>query len=300
MSDPMIQVNNLTKTFRNKIAVNDLSFEVNSGDVFALLGANGSGKTTSIRILLNILQATNGTALIKGSRYSEAMASMLGYLPEERGLYLNAKVLETLVFFAQLKGMEGQASKKAAVSYLEKVGLADKTNVEIKQLSSGQQQKIQLGVAIINSPELLILDEPTKGLDPLNRELLMEMLLELNKNGSTVVFITHQMEEVERIANRLVMIKNGKRVLYGQLNEVKASFGDNMIQLIVEGNLPINDALYQIHGIGNKVEISPKVNISSDQILKYLIQQNVRILKFEKTVPSLNEIFIKVTEQNEE
>jgi len=300
MIEPIIKVTNLTKTFGSKTAVNDLSFEVNPGEIFAFLGANGSGKTTSIRVLLNILQATSGTTHINGKVYDDAMASMLGYLPEERGLYLNARVLETLMYFAQLKGMESQGSKIAAISYLEKVGLADKANVEIKQLSSGQQQKIQLGVAIINSPELLILDEPTKGLDPVNRELLMEMLLELNKNGSTVVFITHQMEEVERIASRLVMIKNGKRVLYGGLNEVQASLGNNMIQLTIEGNLPMSDSLYQIHGIGNKVEISPKPNITSDQILKYLVDNNVRILKFEKTVPSLNKIFIKVTEENEE
>lgn len=270
------------------------------GEVFAFLGANGSGKTTTIRALLGIYQPTSGELLIKNQPFTHEMSAFIGYLPEERGLYLTARVLETLVYFGTLKGMSEHDAKTWALAYLDRVGITDKANAEVKRLSSGQQQKIQLGITMINTPELLILDEPTKGLDPLNRALLMDMLLELNKNGSTIIFVTHQMEEVEKIADRLVMVKDGKRVLYGNVDEVKSQFGSNTIHMRYEGVIPDNETLYTYRTENKFVEITPKQGFQPNEVLRYLLDNGVTIHKFEVSSPSLNDIFIKISQENYE
>lgn len=291
----MISVNNFSKYFGEYKVVDNLAFDVNDGEVFAFLGANGSGKTTTIRALLGIYAADEGELLVKGRKYNQSMVGMLGYLPEERGLYVTSRVLETLAFFGEMKGLSAAVARKRSLDYLDRIGLSEKANAEIKKLSSGQQQKIQLGIAVINEPELLILDEPTKGLDPLNRTLLMDMLLELNKKGSTIVFITHQMEEVEKIADRLVMIKEGERVLYGELNEVKRQFGNNTIRLSFRGDLPVNESLYKFSADKNQAEITPNAGVTSQQVLESLVSRGIEILNFEISTPSLNEIFIQVS-----
>lgn len=291
----MISVNNFSKYFGEYKVVDNLAFDVNDGEVFAFLGANGSGKTTTIRALLGIYAADEGELLVKGRKYNQSMVGMLGYLPEERGLYVTSRVLETLAFFGEMKGLSAAVARKRSLDYLDRIGLSEKANAEIKKLSSGQQQKIQLGIAVINEPELLILDEPTKGLDPLNRTLLMDMLLELNKKGSTIVFITHQMEEVEKIADRLVMIKEGERVLYGELNEVKRQFGNNTIRLSFRGDLPVNESLYKFSADKNQAEITPNDGVTSQQVLESLVSRGIEILNFEISTPSLNEIFIQVS-----
>lgn len=297
MSKEIISVKNFSKAFGSKKVIEDLSFSVNEGEIFAFLGSNGSGKTTTIRTLLNVYTADSGTLTINGEQYSPKMASFLGYLPEERGLYLTSRVLETLVYFGQLKGLTKEEAEENAINYLKKVDLEDKQKLEIKKLSSGQQQKIQLGITVINNPKLLILDEPTKGLDPVNRELLLSILLELNKSGSTIIFSTHQMEEVEKIADRLLMIKNGKSALYGSLSEVKAKFADNSIYINFEGKLESETDLYSAEIHKNTAILKPK-NSSKASIISY-IADKVNILKLEENSPSLNDIFIKVMNQNE-
>lgn len=303
MDTPMeniIEIKNFKKSFGNKVVIKDLSFEVKKGEIFAFLGANGSGKTTTLRTLLGIYQPDEGELTINGQKYSPEMSSILGYLPEERGLYATSKVLETLVYFGELKGLSKEDATQRGKDYLQRVGLSDKERLEIKKLSSGQQQKIQLGITILNKPQLLILDEPTKGLDPVNRELLLEILLELNKEGSTIIFSTHQMEEAEKIADRLLMIKDGTKALYGDVDKVKESFGDNIIHLSFKGKFPRNDKLYSAKVENYYAEITPNENVTSDQILKSLIASDIDIKKFEISTPSLNEIFIKVvTDSNQ-
>jgi ABC-2 type transport system ATP-binding protein len=215
-----------------KTIVDNLSFDVRPGEVFAMLGANGSGKTSTIRTLLGIHTPTKGTLTVKGKPYTPDMAAYVGYLPEERGLYTRSKVLDTMVYFGELKGMERQAAKDFSVDYLKRVGLDDKANLKIKKLSGGQQQKVQLGVAIMNNPELLILDEPTKGLDPVNRILLLDIAEELKAKGTAIIYITHLMEEVERLADRLMIIKEGKRAAYGTPEEVKKQFNAKSIEQV--------------------------------------------------------------------
>ena len=215
--------------FGNHTVIENLNFEVLRGETFGLLGSNGSGKTTTLRALLGMYIPTSGSLLINGKKYSVEKGGKLGYLPEERGLYKKEAVLNTMVYFGELKGMNRLDAQKWSIDYLKRVGLSNKTNQKIDQLSGGQQQKVQLGVTIINNPELLILDEPTKGLDPMNRRLLMEIIEEHQKSGATVIFVTHQMEEVERLCDRIILLKDGKAAVYGTIKEIKKQFDNKSL-----------------------------------------------------------------------
>lgn len=230
MKKPVVDIKNFSLVINEKTIVRDLSFEVNQGEVFALLGANGSGKTSTIRSLLGIYKPTSGALLVNGKQYSPDQARTVGYLPEERGLYARSKVLDTMIYFGELKGLAYTEARDFSVAYLERVGLADKANTKIKKLSGGQQQKVQLGVAIIGDPELLILDEPTKGLDPVNRKLLLDIVDEHQQKGTAVIYITHLMEEVERLADRLLILKDGTAEAYGKVADIKKKFQSHSIE----------------------------------------------------------------------
>lgn len=220
----IVTVSDFNLRLGGKQIVTDLSFTIQPGEVFAFLGANGSGKTSTIRSLLGIYQATSGQLHIDGTPYTPERAHLVGYLPEERGLYVRSTALDVMTYFGELKGMNRTEAHKFSLEYLERVGLADKAKVTVKKLSGGQQQKVQLGVAIINNPKLLILDEPTKGLDPVNRKLLLDIVEEYRAKGTAVIYITHLMEEVERLADRVIIIKNGTRMAYGTKDELKKKY----------------------------------------------------------------------------
>lgn len=229
---PIVKVENFSLTLANKQIVKNLSFEVFPGEVFAFLGANGSGKTSTIRALLGIYEKSSGELLVNGKKLVPERASKVGYLPEERGLYTRSKVLDTMIYFGELKGMTRDKAREFSLAYLERVELLDKAQTRIKKLSGGQQQKVQLGVAIMNDPNLLILDEPTKGLDPVNRKLLLDIVDDLKKKGTAVIYITHLMEEVERLADRLLILKDGASRAYGSVKEVKKEFSSESIEEI--------------------------------------------------------------------
>ena len=222
---PIVSIENFTMCFGDKKVIDNLSFEVLKGEVFGFLGSNGSGKTTTLRALLGLYQPTGGKLLISGAPYKVDGDVSLGYLPEERGLYKKEKVLDVMMYFGELKGMTRADAKQFSLEYLERVKLADKANVRLDKLSGGQQQKVQLGVTIMNTPELLILDEPTKGFDPVNRRLLMNIIEERKRAGATIVFVSHHMEEVERLCSRAILLKDGKSEAYGTIDEIKKQFG---------------------------------------------------------------------------
>jgi len=230
MTKPIVSVQKFSLTIGDREIVKDLSFEVFEGEVFAFLGSNGSGKTSTIRSLLGIYQPTSGTLHVNGKTLSPETASIVGYLPEERGLYTRSKVLDTMIYFGELKGMTRSAARDFSIAFLARVELADKATTKIKKLSGGQQQKIQLGVAIMGNPKLLVLDEPTKGLDPVNRKLLLDIVDELQQQGTAVIYITHLMEEVERLAHRLLILKDGTARAYGTVAEVKEEFNSESIE----------------------------------------------------------------------
>ena len=211
--------------FGKKTVIKDLSFEVKRGEVFGFLGSNGSGKTTTIRSLLGIYQPSGGTLHINGKPFSVEGDTKLGYLPEERGLYKKESVIDVMLYFGQLKGLSKSEARERATAYLERVKLVDKATTQLEKLSGGQQQKIQLGITIMNDPDLLILDEPTKGFDPVNRRLLMDIIEEHQQAGATIIFVTHQMEEVERLCDRIILLKDGVSHAYGTIPEVKKKFG---------------------------------------------------------------------------
>ena len=224
MTKPIVHVEDFSLQIGEKKIVEKLNFDVFPGEVFAFLGANGSGKTSTIRSLLGIYQATSGELHVNGKALTPETAARVGYLPEERGLYTRSKVLDTMIYFGELKGMSRTAAREFSLAFLERVELSDKAAVKIKKLSGGQQQKIQLGVAIMGDPELLILDEPTKGLDPVNRKLLLDIVDELQEKGTAVIYITHLMEEVERLADRVLILKDGTARAYGTVKKLKKDF----------------------------------------------------------------------------
>ena len=230
MKKPIVSVKNFSLKIGNKQIVQQLDFEVFPGEVFAFLGSNGSGKTSTIRSLLGIYQASSGQLLVNGKKLTPENSAIVGYLPEERGLYTRAKVLDVMMYFGELKGMDREDARKEALAFLDTVYLSDKANVKIKKLSGGQQQKVQLGVAIMGNPKLLILDEPTKGLDPVNRNLLLDIVDHLQQKGVAVIYITHLMEEVERLADRLLILKDGKARAYGSVDTVKKQFKSKSIE----------------------------------------------------------------------
>ncbi len=223
--NPIIQIKNFSMKFGTKTVIKDLSFEVMRGEVFGFLGSNGSGKTTTLRALLGLYEPTAGELLVDGKPYAVEHGVKLGYLPEERGLYKKEKVIDTMIYFGRLKGLSQEEARDFSIKYLERVGLSDKAKTRLDKLSGGQQQKIQLGVTIMGDPELLILDEPTKGFDPVNRRLLMNIIEERQKAGATVVFVTHQMEEVERLCDKVVLLKDGNAVEYGTVADIRKKYG---------------------------------------------------------------------------
>lgn len=223
-SNALVSISHFHMSFDDTVIIPDLTFEIMRGETFGLLGANGSGKTTTLRALLGIYQPTAGTLLINGQPYRVDGPLKLGYLPEERGLYKKEPVIDVMAYFGQLKGMKKSAALEWSRQYLERVELADKAKVRLDKLSGGQQQKVQLGVTIMNDPELLILDEPTKGFDPVNRHLLMNIIDEHQRHGATVIFVTHQMEEVERLCDRIILLKDGEAAAYGTVAAVKKSY----------------------------------------------------------------------------
>ena len=221
----IVEIRHFKMKFGDKTVIKDLSFDVFQGEVFGFLGSNGSGKTTTLRALLGLYEPTAGELLIDGKPYAVDSQINLGYLPEERGLYKKEKVLDVMIYFGQLKGLSRDEAKEFSLNFLKRVNLTDKAGMRQDKLSGRQQQKIQLGVTIMGDPELLIMDEPTKGFDPVNRRLLMNIIEERRKAGATIIYVTHQMEEVEQLCDRLILLKDGQAAAYGTLAEVKKQFG---------------------------------------------------------------------------
>lgn len=235
MKQPTVSVKNFSLTLGGKDIVHDLNFEIQPGEVFAFLGANGSGKTSTIRSLIGLYEATKGTLHVNGRQYTAKDAQSVGYLPEERGLYTRVSAIDNLTYFGEMKGLPRAEARRIGLEFLNEVGLGDKANLKLKSLSGGQQQKVQLGVAVMGTPSLLILDEPTKGLDPVNRKLLLDIVDHHKEQGAAVIYITHLMEEVERLADRLIIIKDGRAEAYGTVKEVKKAFNATSIEEVFVG-----------------------------------------------------------------
>jgi len=293
-AQPLIHIEDFRMQFGEKTVIDGLSFDVARGETFGFLGSNGSGKTTTIRALLGIYRPTSGTLHINGKVFSDDYGARLGYLPEERGLYKKESVLDVMTYFGRLKGLSRQESQQFSRDYLDRVDLADKADVRVDKLSGGQQQKIQLGVTIMNDPELLILDEPTKGFDPVNRRLLMDIIEDRKKAGATVMMVTHQMEEVERLCDRIVLLKDGRSEAYGTIDEVQNQFGGRTVRLKHTGTVPDSPDYTVTLRETNYSELALDDSVDEAEVLRGLVQAGVVVRGFVAAKRSLDDIFLQV------
>jgi len=236
LSENVISVDGVTKRYGKHLAVDNLTFEVRRGEIFSMLGPNGAGKTTTIRMILDIIKPDSGTIRVFGGPFTEATKEHIGYLPEERGLYRNAKLVDLLTYLGTLKGMTTSAATKRAAELLDEVGLGENKKSKVSELSRGMSQKVQFVATIIHNPDLLIIDEPFSGLDPVNTQMVKQMIYKLRDEGKTIVMSLHEMHQVEEMANRLLMLDRGQRVLYGSVDEVRQQYAENAVIVSGEGD----------------------------------------------------------------
>jgi len=298
-----LEVKNLCKSFGIVKAVDDVSFGVPEGSIFGLIGRNGAGKTTTIRMMMNIYLPDAGEVFLRGEKVTAAFKDKVGYLPEERGLYKKMKVLDTLLYFAELKGKSGKSVERKAVEYLEKFELADRKLSKIEDLSKGNQQKVQFIATILHDPEFIILDEPFSGLDPINTNLLKEIILDLKRQGRVIIFSTHLMDFAERLCDHITMIDQGKVLLSGSLKELKSKYGQKHVSLNFSGDISFlknHPIIENIEDFGSTLGIKVKDPSQTQQLLKLLVDHNVLVNKFDANEISLHEIFIHVTGKESE
>ncbi len=297
----VLEVKNLVKTFNGLRAVDDVSFIIPEGSVFGLIGRNGAGKTTTIRMMMNIYLPDSGEVLLQGAKAGQDFKDKVGYLPEERGLYKKMKVLETLLFFAELKGKTGKSVEKKALEYLERFQLADRKNSKLEDLSKGNQQKVQFIITILHDPEFIILDEPFTGLDPINTNLLKEIILELKKQGKVIIFSTHLMDFAERMCDHITMIDKGKLILNGSLSDIKSRYEQRNVSINYLGDvsfLKSNPMIEKIVEYGNSSSIKVREPQQVQQLLKILVDNNIIVTKFAANEISLQEIFVELAGNN--
>lgn len=291
----MLYVNNLTKLFDKNTAVDNISFHVKKGSVFGLLGSNGAGKTTLIRMINRILMPDSGEIIFDGSALKAEHIRRIGYLPEERGLYPKMKVGEQLMFLAQIKGLSSKQSEVNIKHWFEKLSIEDWWHKKTDQLSKGMQQKVQFIATVINEPELLILDEPFTGLDPVNTRIIKEEISNLNKKGASIIFSTHRMEQVESICNEILIVNHGKLVLEGDLNKLKQEFKKNSYSIELSEYKDIKYP-FEIIETNNKPGMMFRLEKgqSPNQVLEFFIHNGIEVKSFNEVLPSLNDIFIEV------
>ncbi len=294
LNEPLVHVQDFQMSFGSTRVIENLSFDVHQGETFGFLGSNGSGKTTTIRSLLGIYQATAGILHIGGEPFSPERNISLGYLPEERGLYKKEATLDVMVYFGRLKGLSKSTATAWSLNFLERVGIGARAKVRLDKLSSGEQQKVQLGITIMNDPILLILDEPTKGFDPVNRRLLMEIIEEQRNDGTTVLMVTHQMEEVERLCDRVLLLKNGRARAYGKVADIQNQFGTTFFEVKSVGNIPPSSRYEVMSQVQGSARLQGVDGAIATEILRELIHLGVEVTSFVELKSSLDEIFIQI------
>ena len=295
-----LQLDKVNKSFGNLAAVNELSLAVAPGTIYGFLGPNGAGKTTTIRMIMEIILPDRGQILINGApNTSPAVLDRVGYLPEERGVYRKMKVREALEFFAELKGLKKSVHKKKIDAWVERFGMADVQTKKMEELSKGNQQKIQILTTVIHEPALIILDEPFMGLDPVNAELVKEVILEQKQRGTAIVFSTHLMESAEKLCDAICLINKGRKVLDGEVKDIKRGFGRNNVILAYDGRsdfLKNNGVIESYNDSGNYVEIKLRPG-ANPQALLAAAMQHAEISRFEIAEPSLHEIFLATVKE---
>lgn len=297
----MLKLENVTKYYDDFLAVDNLSFDVKEGEIFGLLGVNGAGKTTTFRMILNLIEPTSGNIALNGKKIDYSVTDKIGFLTEERSLLTKLTVKEQCLYYGTLKGMEKEDILKKMKTLLEKFGVPEYENKKIKELSKGNQQKIQFITSIINEPKLLILDEPFSGLDPFNVELFKNEIVEMSKKGSIIIFSSHRMEHVELFCKKIVILLKGKNVLSGNIKDIKKKYRKKNV--FVKGNVT-KEELEKIKGVNEIIEHSDELElkIENEEVAQLIFKKikDKEITKFVLEEPSLNEIFVaKVGESYE-
>ncbi|RMG61411.1 MAG: ATP-binding cassette domain-containing protein [Calditrichaeota bacterium] len=293
----VVEVNNIRKSYDDFVAVDGVSFSIEEGTMFGLLGPNGAGKTTTMRMLMNIIVPDSGEILLFGEHFSETHKNLVGYLPEERGLYPRMKLLDQLQFMAELKGMPATRARQEAADWLKRFDLYEFADKKIQELSKGMQQKAQFIGTILHRPRLVIMDEPFSGLDPINAKFLKDILLELKNQGMTIILSTHLMDQAEKLCEQICLVNKGKAVLKGKLSEIKQRFSRNMVLLEYEGegsriaHLP---GVEQVNDYGNYMEVRLAEGCKPQQFLRALVEDGIEVRRFETTETPLEEIFIQI------
>lgn len=299
----ILSLQNVVKRYHNHTAVNHVSFDVPKGIVFGFLGPNGAGKSSLIRIITSITAADEGTVLIDGEPLNAMHPSQIGYMPEERGLYKKMKVGEQLMYLAQLRGMTPKEAKDSIKYWFEKFDITDWWGKKVDELSKGMQQKIQFIATVVHKPKLLILDEPFSGLDPINTNLIKDEIDELNKQGTSIIFSTHRMEQVEEVCERIVLINQGEVILEGDVKQIKNDFKDNIFKIGFDGQMPSDlrsDHFRIIKDTPQEVTIQALEGHNGNELLLNLMNRGIEIHSYQEVLPTLNDIFIKkVGESNE-
>jgi len=296
----VLEFEGVSKSFAEKNVIRDVSFSVEQGEIFGLLGPNGAGKTTLIRLLLDILKPDSGEVRVFGGSLTPAVKDRIGYLPEERGLYRKTKLMDMLVYLAQLKNVPKKEAQANAEALLKSLDLYEHRGKRVEELSKGMQQKIQFLSSILHNPELIILDEPFSGLDPVSTKTVKAKILEYRNAGRTVILSTHMMEQAQKLCDRILMLNKGQRVLYGTVAGIRKEHGKNslFVEFADKGSLKVIGEVPGIKRIAERegsVEIFPEDGISTQAVLQDLIQKT-EILRFEQMLPSLNDIFIDTVE----
>ena len=293
---PAVELSHITKTFGPVKAVDDVSFSIEKGELFGLLGPNGAGKTTGIRVMLDIFKPDSGTVSILGGPMTEAKKDKIGYMPEERGLYQDIPLDRCLAYLGSLKGLSQADVKQRADAYLERFDLADHKHKKVKELSKGMQQKAQVIATLLHQPELLIVDEPFSGLDPLNTQLVKDLLREQRDQGVTVVLCSHQMNLVEELCDRIVLIDHGKVMLYGELADIRRQFSGNAVLVRAKGELPALPGVERSEPHNGSLKLYLKPRAKPQEVLKALVAGGITVDQFEIAMPTLDEIFIRVVQ----
>jgi ABC-2 type transport system ATP-binding protein len=299
---PQLTIENVVKAYDGKVAVADVSFDVNGGEVFGLLGPNGAGKSTLIRMAMDILRPDSGRIMLDGRPSQDADHDKVGYLPEERGLYRKQKVIDVLDYFGRLKGMTGPGVKIKAQAALDRVGLGEWARKRVDALSKGMQQKVQIVGTLLHEPEIVILDEPFAGLDPVNARMIKDIILTLKREGRLVVLSTHQMEQAEELCDRIVMIHQGRRVLYGTVREIKKRYsaemhdatGRNVVIVDGEGEFAGLPGVLGAEPAGGALRLSLSPDLRPERFLESALAAGMTIARFEAAPTPLEEIFVHV------
>jgi ABC-2 type transport system ATP-binding protein len=299
-SMPTVEISHISKSFGELKAVDDVSFVVEKGEIFGLLGPNGAGKTTAIRVLLDIFKPDQGNVSILGGPMTEIKKDLIGYMPEERGMYQDIQLENCLVYLGSLKGIPPAEVRSRITYYLERFDLASSRHKKVKELSKGMQQKAQLITTLIHEPELLIIDEPFSGLDPINTQMVKDLLREQRDRGVTILMSTHQMHQVEELCDRIVLIDHGRTVLYGALDEIRPQFSGHAVIVRTPDELPELPGVEHVeqhNSSAYRLNLDPST--STQDVLRSLVEQGIRIDQYEIAAPTLDEIFIRVVQANE-